>query len=300
MPPRPLPLAVAAALALSLLACTSPRAPEEAAAAASGRIPVVAGFYPLSYAVQRIGGDRVIAIDLTKPGAEPHDAELTPSDLAVLAKARLVVYLRGFQPAVDDAVDQRPSAWGPSAEPLEVRAAVPAVGSDPHFWLDPTAYAALVAVLAQRLGALDPAHASDYATDAAAFTTELNALDADFRTGLATCRSRELVTAHEAFGHLADRYGLTQVGIAGLSPDHEPSSAKLAEIATLVKERGVRTIYTEPLVDPRVAQTLAASTGVQVAVLDPVEGITGASAGAAYPAVMRANLAALRSGQECA
>ncbi len=299
MPFRTRGLLAAATLALSLLGCTGPRTAQEAAESASGRIPVVTAFYPLTYAVQRIGGDHVFAVDLTRPGAEPHDAELTPSDLAVLAKARLVVYLQGFQPAVDDAIAQQPSAWGDSAAALEVRAAVPAVGADPHFWLDPTAYRALVAVLAQRLSALDPTHASDYAAGATAFTAELTALDADFRTGLATCRNRDIVTAHEAFGHLADRYGFTQVGVTGLSPDQEPSSAKLAEIAALVKDRGVGTIYTEPLVDPRLAQTLAASTGAQVAVLDPVEGLTATSAGSSYPAIMRANLATLRTGQGC-
>jgi zinc transport system substrate-binding protein len=124
-------------------------------------------------------------------------------------------------------------------------------------------------------------------------------LDAAYATGLAHCASTDLVTSHAAFGYLAERYGLTQRGITGLRPEDEPSPGALAEIADFVRAHHVRTVYSETLVSPAVAKTLARETGVRTAVLDPIEGLDGASGGADYLAVMRTNLATLREGQVC-
>ena len=124
-------------------------------------------------------------------------------------------------------------------------------------------------------------------------------LDRTFATGLKSCATTKLVTGHAAFGYLAARYGLTQVPIAGLSPDQEPSAKQLADVAATVKAAGVRTIFTETLVDPKFAQTVAKETGATLALLDPVEGITDLSPGKDYRAVMLANLAALRTGLGC-
>ena len=116
---------------------------------------------------------------------------------------------------------------------------------------------------------------------------------------LGDCQVDTLVTSHDAFGYLADRYGLEVIGISGLSPSQEPDPAQLAEIADLVEERGISTVYTETLVDPAVAETVAEEAGVQTAVLDPIEGLTDESAGEDYLQVMRANLATLQEGQSC-
>ncbi len=107
------------------------------------------------------------------------------------------------------------------------------------------------------------------------------------------------MTSHEAFGYLGDRYGLEVVGISGISPSQEPDPAALAEIADLVEQRGVTTVYTETLVDPAVAETVADEAGVDTAVLDPLEGLSDASAGDDYLDVMRANAEVLREGQSC-
>ena len=118
-------------------------------------------------------------------------------------------------------------------------------------------------------------------------------------TGLVECANRDLVTSHEAFGHLAQRYDLTQIGISGLRPDDEPSTAELAEVADFVRDHDVTTIYYETLVDPAIAETIAAETGASTAVLDPLEGLTEGSAGTDYLGVMRVNLETLRAGQGC-
>lgn len=286
--------------------CASPRAAQEAAEASSAQVPVTAAFYPLAYLLEQVGGPGVKVFTLTKPGVEPHDLELTPKDLVDLPKMRVVAYLKGFQPAVDEAVAQQAgqAAYDVSAAagltlatPEGGEAGEPA--TDPHFWLDPIRYAAVGTALAQRLAEADPTHAADYQARAAALATTLTALDRDFSTGLKSCATTKLVTGHAAFGYLAERYGLTQIPIAGLSPDQEPSAKQLADIAATAKAAGVTTIFTETLVDPKFAQTVAKESGTALAVLDPLEGITDQSAGKDYHAVMLANLATLRTGLEC-
>ncbi|MGY1600946.1 metal ABC transporter substrate-binding protein [Geodermatophilus sp. SYSU D00815] len=287
-----------------------------------GGLTVVAGFYPLEWAAQRIGGDRVAVSSLTPPGGEPHDLELTPQDVGAVADADLLVYLEGFQPALDEAAasEAGDSAWdaGEAAdlsltaedEHAEEEHAEEEAGGeesaheheggvDPHFWLDPVRLAAVGDALAERLAGIDPDGAATFEENAAALRADLEALDAEMREGLAGCAVTTLVTAHDAFGYLADRYGLDVVGISGLSPSQEPDPAQLAEISALVTERGVTTVYTETLVDPAVAETVAAEAGVRTAVLDPLEGLTDESAGDDYLEVMRSNLTTLREGQSC-
>jgi zinc transport system substrate-binding protein len=253
----------------------------------------VTSFYPLQFVTQRIAGDAVTVRNLTKPGAEPHDLELTPHDVAELADADLVVYLSGFQPAVDTAVAEQASTAYDVAGAAELHA------KDPHFWLDPIRLADVAGTLADRLAKLSPAHADDFRRNARILRNDLVALDTDFSAGLANCANTDLVTSHKAFGYLAERYGLTQRGITGLHPEDEPSPGDLAGIADFVRAHHVRTIYSETLVSPAVAKTLARETGARTAVLDPIEGLDDASAGADYLAVMRVNLATLREGQPC-
>jgi zinc transport system substrate-binding protein len=279
-------------------------------------LQVVAGFYPLEWTAEQVGGDRVSVTSLAPPGAEAHDLELAPQDVGAVADADLLVYLAGFQPAVDEAAAEATgTAWDAgtaadlslSAEPHEEEHADDEhagdehadEAADPHFWLDPTRLAQVGDALAEQLAEADPDGAQTYRDNAADLRAELEALDAEFREGLSGCTVDTLVTAHDAFGYLGDRYGLEVVGISGLSPSQEPDPAALAEIAALVEERGVTTVYTETLVDPAVARTVADEAGVDTAVLDPVEGLTDESAGDDYLEVMRANLATLQEGQSC-
>lgn len=285
---------VAIAVAVSGLAggvgCASEAGQDEAT------VRVEAAFEPLAWLAREVGGTEVAVTDLTPAGVEPHDLELSPKDVAGIQEADLVLLIDGFQPAVDAAAAGRPTV-------VDARAlATPDGGDDeldPHIWLDPTRLAVVAQALSKRLGQIDPAGAEGYRVRSAALVERLDGLDREITAGLAECEVDTLVTSHQAFGWFARRYGFEEVGIAGLSPDREPSPADLAKVADLVAERGVTTIYTEALVDGSVARTVAAEAGVATAVLDPVESITAASPGADYPAVMRANLATLRKGQRC-
>jgi zinc transport system substrate-binding protein len=272
--------------------------------AGGGRLDVVAGFYPFAFLAQRIGGDHVVVRNLTRPGAEPHDLELTPSQVGAVSKADLAIYEKGLQPAVDAAVEQNdPKASLDAATVVHLEdhgdlGEGDAHSADPHIWLDPVDFGKVADAVSAKLQQVDPAHAADYQVNQAALDDRLKALDADYRAGLAHCARKDVVTGHAAFGYLAERYGLVQVPLAGLSPDDEPSAAHLAKIQRLIKTEGVTTVFFETLASPKTARTLAADTGTQAAVLDPIEGVKD-PATQDYLTVMRDNLAALRSALGC-
>jgi zinc transport system substrate-binding protein len=305
---------LAAATALLALGAGAGCSTGGAAGADPQRVDVVAAFYPLQFLAERIGGDAVRVTNLAKPGAEPHDLELNPSQVGEVSEAELIVYLKGFQPAVDDAVAQNggdrafdvttvqplldASAGGHNHEGEEEPAEEGHGGKDPHVWLDPTRLAGIGDQLAQRLGKADPGHAADYTARAAALRADLTTLDGEFRSGLATCQRREIVTSHAAFGYLADRYQLEQVGITGLSPDVEPSPQRLAHVIEEAKEHRASTIFFETLVSPKVAETIAGQVGAKTAVLDPIEGLAAGSNGD-YLSVMRTNLRTLQTALSC-
>ena len=294
--------AVGALVALAVTAGCGNSTAGQTSASGSAGCSVVAGFYPLQYAAATIGGDAVTVTNLTAPGVEPHDLELSPSQVAAIGKADVVLYIPGFQPAVDEAVA---SQAGDRA--IDVTAGIDMRKSaadgttvvDPHVWLNPANMATIGQTVATALDHCAPGSAPEIDTRYADYRETMTSLDADFRTGLANCRIRDLVVSHAAFTYLADAYGLTQVSIAGLNPDAEPSPARLKELADLVRSRGVTTVYYETLVDPKVAATLAAETGAATAVLDPLEGLPSGATGD-YVTIMRANLDTLRKGQACA
>jgi zinc transport system substrate-binding protein len=260
---------------------------------------VIASFYPMAWITERIGGPDVSVSTLTKPGAEPHDLELSPKQVAQISDAKFVVYLRELQPAVDDAVAAE--AADRSLDAAAQVKTIPFAGQkatyDPHLWLDPSRLATVATAVGTRLAKIDPAHAAGYQARTAGLVGELNTLDQEFKKGLASCERRTIVTGHEAFGYLADRYGLQQIGIAGIDPDSDPSPKRVAELSDLVKKDGITTIFTEALVSPKTAQTLATEAGVGTAVLDPIEGVE--KAGADYLSVMRENLTTLRAALSC-
>jgi zinc transport system substrate-binding protein len=264
---------------------------------AKGRLRVVAGFYPLDAAARRVGGDLVSVTDLTPAGAEPHDLELDPGDVDRIGSADVVLYLGGgFQPALERAAERAKGVTSVDLLPPS-----DADRTDPHVWLEPQGQAAIADRVADALAKARPADSAAFRERAAGYRSEMVALDGEFRAGLADCDRHTIVTAHDAWRRLAARYGLREEPITGLSPDAEPDPKRLAELADLVRRDGATTVFTERLVSPRVAETLAREAGVTTAVLDPIEGLTREELahGATYASVMRANLATLRAGLGC-
>jgi zinc transport system substrate-binding protein len=307
MPSPRVPLLVAAAglLALGGLAACGGGGH---AGAGTTKVAVVAAFYPLQFIAERVGGDAVTVTNLAKPGAEPHDLELNPQQVRQVADADLVIYLRGFQPAVDDTVAQQAAHRSfdvATVQPLLTASAATEEGGqdhlggkDPHVWLDPTRLAAIADQLADRLGAVDAAHAGDYTARATTLRTDLTALDREYASGLSTCQRHEIVTSHSAFGYLAIRYHLRQIGITGLTPEEEPTPQRLAAVATQARQVGATTIFFETLVSPKVAEAVANEVHATTAVLDPIEGLQPGSSDD-YFSVMRRNLTTLRTALGC-
>ncbi len=292
------PAALVAAVALA--GCAGPSSD----GGTDAGLQVLASVYPVQFAAQRVGGPLVDVRLLTPPGAEPHALELSPAQVRTVGEADLVVYVSGFQAAVDQAVAaRRPPhvvdavASGVVDRPADDTDAHAAGTIDPHFWLDPTRLAVVGAQIADELAAIDPEHAGDYARGAAELAADLDGVDQEFADGLASCQSDVIVTTHAAFGYLADRYGLEQVSIAGIEPETEPSPARLREVARAVEDTGVTTIFTEVLVSTKVADVLAADLGLATAVLDPLGGQSDPAQD--YLDVMRSNLDTLEAALRC-
>ncbi len=268
------------------------------AAGSSDGVDVVAAFYPLQFVAERVAGPDASVTDLTTPGQEPHDLELSVRANAEVAAADLVVYQGGFQAAVDDAVGQ--NATGTTLDVTDVVDLRSVDGEvDPHFWLDPLLLAKVADAVGRDLAEVDPAHADAYAVRAAAVRSDLEDLDTAVERGLSDCRRSTIVVSHDAFGYL-ERYGITVAPVAGLSPDAEPTPADLQRLQQLIDSDNITTVFSEALASPRLTASLARDTGVESRVLDPIEGLTDATADEDYLSLVRANLEALRSANGCA
>lgn len=315
--------AVAGATALGVLGLSACGA-GGASASDDGKLNVVASFYPMAFLAERVGGDHVDVETLTGAGVDPHDLELKPKQVASLSEAGMIVYLKGLQPAIDDAVEQ--SGAENVVEATEHTDLVESGHDheghdhgdhdhgdhgdhdhegddheghdhgpvDPHLWLDPVKYAEVAEALGEALAEADPDNADDYAENANALTKDLRELDKEFSEGLKATRTDTFVTTHSAFGYLAGRYDLKEESIAGLGPESEPSPARIRELNAVVKEEQVNTVFFETIASDRTAKSLAGDLELKTDVLDPVEGINEQSRGKDYLEVMRANLTALK------
>ncbi|MFE5792456.1 metal ABC transporter substrate-binding protein [Streptomyces sp. NPDC056503] len=317
--------AVAGAVALGLVTLSACGGSSSAAdKGTDGKLDVVASFYPVQYLAEQIGGGHVAVQTLTKPGVEPHDLELKPRQIGELADADVLLYLKGVQPAVDEAIAQAGvehtvdaatlttlEAHGTGAgeghdhghegeeshegESHEGHDHGSEAGTDPHVWLDPVKYAEVAKGVGAAFAKADPDHAADYEKNTAALVKKLGDLDTAFETGLRNTATRTFITTHSAFGYLAERYHLDQEGISGVDPESEPSPARIKELQDIAKADKVSTVFFETLASDRTAKTLARDTGLKTDVLDPLEGITDRSKGDDYIEVMRSNLAALKT-----
>lgn len=274
-------LALAAAAAVTGASCGG-----GASDARNGRVQVVAGFARLAELADLVGGPRVEVHDLTPAGAEPHDLELAADDIDRVEDADVVLYLGGgFQPAIERAARR-------------ARRAVDVLspdGGDPHVWLDPLRFAAAADTVGGALAAVDPAGAAGHRSRATRVRAELERLHADYAAGLRDCRRRVIVTSHAAFGRLTARYGLREEPVTGASPDAEPDPRRLSELSDLIRRHGITAVFAEPLAPGGAVRTLARETGVDVVLLDTLEG----PADDGYVAGMRQNLAVLREALAC-
>ncbi|MFE6163676.1 metal ABC transporter substrate-binding protein [Streptomyces sp. NPDC056486] len=313
--------AVASATVLGLTALSACSSSSAADKNGDGKLNVTASFYPMQYLAQEIGGDHVSVDTLTKPGVEPHDLELSPKQTAYLGESDVILYLKGIQPAVDDAIGQSGVKNTVDAAELtklekhgsgvghdhggeehsedehseeEEHGHESEAGTDPHIWLDPVKYAEVAKGVGKAMEKADPDHAAAYKKNTDALVKKLDGLNTKFENGLKNTKSKTFITTHSAFGYLAERYGLEQESIAGVDPESDPSPARIKELQDIAKEDKVSTVFFETLASDKTAKTLATDAGLKTDVLDPLEGITDKSKGDDYIGVMESNLAALQ------
>lgn len=271
---------------------------------ASNKLQVVTTFYPMYYFAQKVAGSSADVTLLIPNGVEPHDWEPTASDMAKIQDSDVFIYnsryMETWVKTVLDSIDQSHLNVVEAAKGIELMNAdnsesASTSSKDPHVWLSPVLAEQEVDNIAQALEEKDPKHKAIYQKNAAAFKTQLADLDRLYKNATAKAKKKEFVTQHAAFGYVAKQYGLTQIAIAGLSPDVEPSLGKLAELAKVTKEKNIKIIYFEGLTSSKVAETLANEIGAKTEVLNPLEGLTkeDEAKGLDYLGVMKNNLKAL-------
>lgn len=271
-------------------------------------------FYPLYFFTSEITNDKTAVFNLTPAGVEPHDYDPTPQEIArILESKLLVVNGAGFEPWLDKLTDDLAKqnvivvettqglALMESQEMHEEEAENEEASQDPHVWLSPILASKQVEIIKDAVVEVDRKNASEFERNANVLRQRLQELDKKYRDGLRTCQKRSFVTSHTAFSYLAKEHNLTQVPIAGISPEEEPSPADLAKVAAFAKENNIKYIFFETLVSPKLSETIANEVGAQTLVLDPIEGLSDddIQQGKNYFTVMEENLKNLRIALEC-
>lgn len=272
----------------------------------TGKTKVVTSFYPLFYFTKEIGKDKLDLTNITPAGVEPHDYEPTPTDVVKIENSQLLV-LNGSIEAWGERIKNQLTnkntlviETGAGLFDKELEEDGKKI-RDPHVWLDTIRAKSQVDAITKALEDIDPVNRDFYTANSVELKEKLDSLNTVFKNGLSSCVRSEFVTSHEAFGYLASRYDLNQIAVSGISPDEEPSSAKLAEIVKIVKAKGIKYIFFESLVSPKLSETIAQEVGAKTLVLDPLEGITdnGIKKGRDYISIMNDNLNNLRIALEC-
>ena len=265
----------------------------------SNKIMITTSFYPLFNLVREIGGQNVEVTNITPAGAEPHDYEPTPQDITKISRSKILFLAGKGLESWGDKITQ--SLKNRKVIIIKMSDYIETVKNDPHFWLDPILYKKMTLVVRDNLIKVDKAHAAYYRENANRYLQELTKLDLDYKNGLKFCQLKEIVVSHNAFNYLARRYGFKSLYISGISPDEEPSAKRIAEIATLAKEKNIKYIFFETLVSSKIAKTIADEIKAQTLVLNPLEGLTSEEIkmGKSYVNIMEENLINLKKAMRC-
>jgi zinc transport system substrate-binding protein len=281
------------------------------------KITVVASFYPLYEFASRVVGDRAEVSSLVPAGVEPHDWEPTAEDVSrVSAADLLVINGAGFEIWADDIEVKVVANTSEGIEfnyKEENRAGSDEHGHEdddaaggsrvnPHIWLDPMLAKHQIDKIRDAMARSDPVNTDYYNQNADRFTAELDSLDAFIRSELASCEKLDFIAFHDAFIHFSERYGLRQHSIQGVSPEGEILPQTIQQIIELANELDINVIYSEDLIDSRLADTIANEIpDGKVLVLSPIEGIgeEEQAVGIGYIDKMKQNIANLKDGLEC-
>ena len=327
--------------ALVLVGCNASNTANQEPETAETSLTVATSFYPLYYLASSIVGDSDSVFSVIPAGAEPHSYEPTPQDLVKVYSADVFIYNGAeMDPWAERIAPELTSRGVQVIELAQFVDLLKSLEDDhdqdndhhhdnhhddhhhdddyhhndhhdddhhdhgqydPHFWLDPIIMISLANEIEQILSQLDPENADIFASNLQIFTAQLQEIDSAYQARLSSCEIRDAVASHAAFQYLASRYGFNVVSISGISPESEPSPARLAEISRHVQDKGINYIFFEALISPRVAETIARETGAQTLVFNPIEGLTQQDIAAEkdYISLMYDNLDTLTTALNC-
>jgi zinc transport system substrate-binding protein len=268
----------------------------------TGKLKIVTSFYPMYDFTMKIGGDRVETQNLAPSGVEPHEWEPSAADIVKVGQADIFIYngmgMESWAEKVLASAQNKNLTAVTASDGISAQDGGGA--SDPHVWLNPAYAKTELQNIKNALSKADPKNAEYYTANFEKYASELDKLNGEYRQTLSSCSKKDIVVAHAAFGCLCSAYGLNQVAIEGLMAESEPDALRMAEIVDFVRKNGVKVIFSEELISPKVAQAIAAETGAVNDILNPLEGLSDKelAAGADYFSVMRQNLKALKNALE--
>ena len=322
-----LSLGAVSSLVFFLAACTSPAPEESVAPTEEDKLQVVTTFYPMYDFTKQVAQENADVSVLVPSGTDTHGFEPSAKDVAQIQEADVFVYnsaeMETWVPSILESIDTTALIIVNASEGIELLEGSHSDEEehdheheddhdhegeddhaheehshevDPHIWLDPVLAQEEVMNIKEGLVEANPENEAAYTENAEAFQTELQQLDEEYAAAFENAENRTFVTQHAAFAYLAERYDLHQVAISGLSTDAEPSPSELTEMTNFINAQNVEYIYFGKTTSSAISETLANETDTQLAVLDPIEGITQADqeAGIDYLQAMRNNLDALK------
>ena len=289
---------------------------------ATRKLLVYTSLFPVYSFARSIGGDYVEVKSIVPAGAEPHDFEPSPKDLGELNEAKLFIYNgAGYEVWIEkvgqnldkskikvldasQGIQFLESAEGEHEHGHEGGKAADAHKEDehehgkydPHVWLDPARAKQQAQNIEKALIEIDPSHKADYEKNYEKLAAELDAVDKEYKDAVAKADKKEVVVSHKAFTYLADRYGLEQISVSGISPSEEPSQQQLKQLIDTVKEHTIKYVAFEGLVENKVAKTVQRESGAEAVTLYTLENATKEQmeAGKTYADLMRDNLQTLK------
>lgn len=267
------------------------------------KINVCTSFYCMYDFANKIGKDKINIKNLVPSGIEPHDYEPSPSDIATLEKADILIYngagMEGWIDKVLSSLNNKKLIVVETSRGLKLLKNKDEdidLKYDPHVWLNPQNAKKQMEIIKEAFILKDPENKAYYEKNYEEYAKKIDELDKEYKDAVSNFKSKDIIVSHSAFGYLCDAYGLNQIAIEGLLADTEPTPSKMAQIVRLAKEKNVKYIFFEELISPKVAQTIAKEVNAKTAVLNPLEGLSDEDikSNKDYFSIMRENLKVLK------
>lgn len=283
-------IAVAIIIAVIITSANISQQTNSPSTTSTTKLKVIASFFPMYEFARNVAGDKADVSVFIPIGEEPHGWEPSTQAIQDVQNSQLFIYngagMEAFIPQFISTgnfpnttfirASQGITMQNADVTNLGVDEAKPIIeqgGKDPHVWNDPVFAQQEVRNIANAMEKSDPANAQYYENNANAYITKLAKLDQDIKSGLSNCKIHTFVSFHNAFNYFSQRYGLTDVWIYGIAPESELAPQDMEKVINIAKANNVKMIFSEDLVDPRLADTLATEVGAQVKILSPLEGL---------------------------